>query len=692
MLIASFPHNPTTATVDLPYLTRAGRLLPAARPGAGARPGLRRDLLRRLQAAERPAGARARSTCAIEFTLALEVARDGGLARRLRAPGNPELVRVLARVKSYLDYGTFQPIQIATIVALDGPQDFVAEIVEDYRERRNALVDGLEQAGWKIEKPLGTMFVWAPLPERFASLGSLEFSKLLLEKAQVAVAPGVGFGPAGEGFVRFALVENTHRIRQAVRNIEAAAARWLSGPCAWGWWASARSAPAWCARSRRTAPLDRPSGSASRSSSRASPTSTSSATAAFRSAATGCRATGASSSTIPTIDLVVELVGGTRVARERGAGRARRGQARRHREQGAARAARARDLRAGRARRAPRSPSRPAWAGPSRCCARCARACARIAIQALHGIVNGTCNYILTEMEANGEPYEACLKRAQDLGYAEADPSFDVDGIDSAHKLAILVGLAFGVHVAPDAFPIEGIRRIVPADIEYARRIGFRIKLLAVAQARRARDRGARAPDDDPAAERARGRGGLDERDRGARRALGSDALLRRGRGLAADRERGGRGPDGARARAPARRVGPRAAARHARAARRRAVRAGRAGGEFYVRFTALDSPGVLSRITGALGARGISIASVLQEERHAIRAVPIVITTHESRQADLDAALAEIATLREVVAPRADRSASRGSSEPCRPSARRSTTPGSSARAAAKAAGRSPR
>jgi len=156
--------------------------------------------------------------CAIEFT---SLSKSHAMAgwRVGFAAGNPELIRVLARVKSYLDYGTFQPIQIATIIALDGPQDFVADIVEDYRQRRNALCDGLEQANWKIEKPLGTMFVWAPVPERFASLGSLEFSKLLLEQAQVAVAPGVGFGPAGEGFVRFALVENTHRIRQAVRSM-----------------------------------------------------------------------------------------------------------------------------------------------------------------------------------------------------------------------------------------------------------------------------------------------------------------------------------------------------------------------------------------------------------------------------------------------------------------------------------------
>jgi len=218
MLIASFPHNPTTATVDLPYLTR---LVDFCR---------RNDLVfvHDLAYAEicydgyKPPSALqvpGALDCTLEFTSLSKSHAMAGWRVGFGA-GNPELVRVLSRVKSYLDYGTFQPIQIATIVALDGPQDFVAEIVEDYRERRNALVDGLEQSGWKIEKPLGTMFVWAPLPERFASLGSLEFSKLLLEQAQVAVAPGIGFGAAGEGFVRFALVENTHRIRQAVRSMK----------------------------------------------------------------------------------------------------------------------------------------------------------------------------------------------------------------------------------------------------------------------------------------------------------------------------------------------------------------------------------------------------------------------------------------------------------------------------------------
>jgi alanine-synthesizing transaminase len=138
------------------------------------------------------------------------------------AAGNRDMIRALARVKSYVDYGTFQPIQIAAIVALDGPQDSVAETVDEYRRRRDALCDGLAQGrgpSWKVEKPLGTMFVWAPIPEPFRKLGSLEFSKLLLEEAKVAVSPGIGFGPSGEGYVRFALVENCHRIRQAVRGI-----------------------------------------------------------------------------------------------------------------------------------------------------------------------------------------------------------------------------------------------------------------------------------------------------------------------------------------------------------------------------------------------------------------------------------------------------------------------------------------
>ena len=135
------------------------------------------------------------------------------------AVGNPRLIAALARVKSYLDYGAFTPIQVAAAAALNGPQDTVAEMRALYRERRDLLVKGLQQAGWDVPSPEGSMFIWAPIPEKFRHLGSVGFSKLLLEKAKVAVAPGLGFGEHGDGHVRIALVENNHRIRQALRGI-----------------------------------------------------------------------------------------------------------------------------------------------------------------------------------------------------------------------------------------------------------------------------------------------------------------------------------------------------------------------------------------------------------------------------------------------------------------------------------------
>ncbi|MEO9192008.1 MAG: LL-diaminopimelate aminotransferase [Acetobacteraceae bacterium] len=135
------------------------------------------------------------------------------------AAGNARLISALARMKSYLDYGAFTPIQVAAAAALNGPQDCVAQVRALYRERRDVLIRGLAQAGWDVPSPGGSMFAWAPIPPAYASLGSLEFSKLLLERAKVAVAPGIGFGEHGDGFVRIALVENTHRLRQAVRGI-----------------------------------------------------------------------------------------------------------------------------------------------------------------------------------------------------------------------------------------------------------------------------------------------------------------------------------------------------------------------------------------------------------------------------------------------------------------------------------------
>jgi alanine-synthesizing transaminase len=138
------------------------------------------------------------------------------------AVGNAVLVNALARIKSYLDYGMFQPIQIASIHALNGPQDAVEIIRETYRRRRDVLVDGLARVGWNIKKPKGTMFVWAEIPESCQKMGSVEFSKFLLKEAKVAVSPGIGFGEYGDSFVRFALIENEHRTRQAVRTIRRA--------------------------------------------------------------------------------------------------------------------------------------------------------------------------------------------------------------------------------------------------------------------------------------------------------------------------------------------------------------------------------------------------------------------------------------------------------------------------------------
>jgi alanine-synthesizing transaminase len=133
--------------------------------------------------------------------------------------GNKELVSALARIKSYLDYGTFTPIQIAAIAALEGPQDCVVEIADMYRKRRDVLCEGLNSAGWPVVKPKATMFVWAKIPEAYQVMGSLEFSKKLLLEAKVAVAPGIGFGQYGDDHVRFGLIENEHRTRQAVRGI-----------------------------------------------------------------------------------------------------------------------------------------------------------------------------------------------------------------------------------------------------------------------------------------------------------------------------------------------------------------------------------------------------------------------------------------------------------------------------------------
>lgn len=137
------------------------------------------------------------------------------------ACGNEELVAALTRIKSYLDYGTFTPIQVAAISALEGPDDCVHEIRALYEQRRDVLCEGLQELGWDVEKPKATMFVWAPIPSFYSHMGSLEFSKYLLQEACIAVSPGIGFGPQGDNFVRFGLIENNQRTRQALRNLKA---------------------------------------------------------------------------------------------------------------------------------------------------------------------------------------------------------------------------------------------------------------------------------------------------------------------------------------------------------------------------------------------------------------------------------------------------------------------------------------
>jgi alanine-synthesizing transaminase len=157
---------------------------------------------------------------AIEFTTLSKTYSMAGW-RVGFAAGCPRLIHALTRIKSYLDYGTFTPIQVAATAALNGPQECVEEMRQRYHERRDIMVKGLHEAGWMVPNPAASMFIWAPLPEQYKELGSFEFARLLLDQAEVAVAPGIGFGEYGDGHVRIALVENKQRLRQAVRNIKA---------------------------------------------------------------------------------------------------------------------------------------------------------------------------------------------------------------------------------------------------------------------------------------------------------------------------------------------------------------------------------------------------------------------------------------------------------------------------------------
>jgi len=218
MLIISFPHNPTTGVVELNFFekivafARAHDLM-VVHDLAYA------DLVFDGYKAPSFLQVPGAKEVGVEFfTLSKSYSMPGW--RVGFAVGNRKMISALGRIKSYLDYGIFQPIQIASIIALNEDQSCVEEIRKVYQERRDALVDGLRKVGWKIDKPKATMFVWGEIPDKFKEMGSLEFSKLVLQVAKVAVSPGIGFGEYGDDHVRFALVENTQRIKQAVKGIK----------------------------------------------------------------------------------------------------------------------------------------------------------------------------------------------------------------------------------------------------------------------------------------------------------------------------------------------------------------------------------------------------------------------------------------------------------------------------------------
>jgi alanine-synthesizing transaminase len=217
MLIISYPHNPTTQTVELPFFEKVVAFardhhMIVVHDFAYA------DLCFGDYKAPSFLQAKGAKDVGVEFfSLSKSYSMPGW--RVGFAVGNPRLIHALTRIKSYLDYGIFQPIQIASIIAMNEDQTCVQEIVSVYQKRMNTLINGLERIGWRIERPKATMFVWGRIPEPYRHMGSLEFSKLLLQRAKVAVSPGVGFGEYGDEYVRFALVENQQRINQAIRGI-----------------------------------------------------------------------------------------------------------------------------------------------------------------------------------------------------------------------------------------------------------------------------------------------------------------------------------------------------------------------------------------------------------------------------------------------------------------------------------------
>jgi alanine-synthesizing transaminase len=218
LLIISYPHNPTTAVVDLEFFQK---IVDYAKENdiLVIHDFAYADIVFDGYKAPSFLQAKGAKDVGVEF---FSLSKSYNMAgwRVGFCVGNKETVFALRRIKSYLDYGIFQPIQIASIIALNGPQDCVTEICETYKSRRDALINGLHRVGWEIKPPKGTMFVWAKIPDKYVKMGSVEFSKFLIRESQVAVSPGLGFGEYGDEYVRFALIENNMRINQAVRGIK----------------------------------------------------------------------------------------------------------------------------------------------------------------------------------------------------------------------------------------------------------------------------------------------------------------------------------------------------------------------------------------------------------------------------------------------------------------------------------------
>ena len=218
ILILSFPHNPTAAVVDLGFFKKVVAFAKENNLYVVHDLAYADIVFDGYKAPSFMQVPGAKDVGVEFFTLSKSYSMPGW--RVGFCVGNTKMIAALQKIKSYLDYGIFQPIQIAAIIALNGPQECVRETVAMYRSRRDTLVDGLNRIGWKVEKPLATMFVWARIPDAYRQAGSLEFAKLLLREAKVAVSPGIGFGEGGDEHVRFGLVENEHRTRQAIRGIK----------------------------------------------------------------------------------------------------------------------------------------------------------------------------------------------------------------------------------------------------------------------------------------------------------------------------------------------------------------------------------------------------------------------------------------------------------------------------------------